>query len=350
MRILVTGGAGFIGSHIVDALTDRGHDVVAFDLLLPAAHPVYDDGGPGYLRHPLTVGDVRDADALDQELSTVDAVCHQAAMVGLGVSVADLPAYTSHNALGTAELLAGMGRAGVNRLVLASSMVVYGEGRYDCAEHGTVVPGPRVEADLAAHRFEPHCPVCGRDVVAGLVTEEAAPDPRNAYAATKLAQEHLSSSWARMTGGTVLALRYHNVYGARMPRDTPYAGVAAVFRSALERCEAPQVFEDGDQRRDFVDVRDIAAANVLALELATAPGGLRAYNICSGEPHTIGELAAELSRSSGGPRPVVTGDYRLGDVRHVAASADRARNELGFSAGIRFAHGVADFATAPLRG
>ena len=191
--------------------------------------------------------------------------------------------------------------------------------------------------------------MCGRALEPGTVPEHAPLDPRNVYAASKTAQEHLAASWARACGGTAVALRYHNVYGPHMPGDTPYAGVASLFRSALQRSEAPRVFEDGDQRRDFVHVRDVAQANLLALR-AGSPGALTAYNVASGVPHTVGDLARELARACGGPEPVVTGQYRLGDVRHVVASADRAAAELGFRAQISFADGVREFATAPLRG
>jgi dTDP-L-rhamnose 4-epimerase len=227
-------------------------------------------------------------------------------------------------------------------------MVVYGEGRYACAEHGDVRPGPRAETDLAAGVFEPRCPACGRELDSGTVPEDAPLDPRNVYAATKVAQEHLAASWARVTGGTAVALRYHNVYGPHMPRNTPYAGVAALFRSALAQGEAPRVFEDGGQRRDFVHVHDVARANQLALAAGDA-GGLTAFNVASGTPHTVGDLARELARACDGPAPVVTGQYRLGDVRHVVASADRARDVLGFRAQVPFADGVRSFADAPLR-
>ena len=236
-----------------------------------------------------------------------------------------------------------MARAGVGRLVLASSMVVYGEGGYDCTGHGRTRPGPRTEDDLAAGRFEPPCPRCGAPLTPGTVGEDAPLDPRNAYADTKLGQEHLASSWARVTGGSVIALRYHNVYGPRMPRDTPYAGVAAIFRSSLERGEAPRVFEDGGQRRDFVHVRDVARANLLALE-ADPPEAPRAYNVASGEPRTIHEMATALAKVYGGPDPVVTGEYRLGDVRHVVASPGRAAAELGYRASVWFEDGMAEFA------
>ncbi|EFH28938.1 UDP-glucose 4-epimerase [Streptomyces sviceus ATCC 29083] len=279
----------------------------------------------------------------------MDAVCHQAAMVGLGVDFADAPGYVSHNDLGTAVLLAAMAEAGVRRLVLAGSMVVYGEGRYACAVHGTVRPGPRAVADLDAGRFEPPCPQCGADLCPGLVGEDAPVDPRNVYAATKLAQEHLAASWARATGGSAVALRYHNVYGPGMPRDTPYAGVASFFRSALARGEAPRVFEDGGQRRDFVHVRDVAAANVAALEASSRDGALTSYNTGSGEPHTVGEMARALAEAYGGPGPVVTGEYRLGDVRHITADSARLRAELGWKAEVGFAEGMREFAGAGMR-
>jgi dTDP-L-rhamnose 4-epimerase len=350
MRVLVTGGAGFIGSHVADQLAARGHQVRVLDLLLPAAHPTYPRGRPDYLDHELTVGDIRDESTVDKALGGVDAVCHQAAMVGLGVDAQDLPRYASHNDFGTAVLLAAMDRAGIGRMVLASSMVIYGEGRYHCTEHGIVRPGPRAEADLRAGRFEPRCPACAAALADGRVPEDAPTDPRNTYATSKLAQEHLAASWARVTGGTAVALRYHNVYGPRMPRNTPYAGVASIFRSALQRGEAPRVFEDGGQRRDFIHVSDIAAANVAALERGGAPDSLTAYNISTGVPHTVGEMATSLALAYGGPPPIVTGDYRLGDVRHIVAAPDRARQQLDFTARVEFATGMAEFAHAPLRG
>ncbi|MDQ3465644.1 MAG: NAD-dependent epimerase/dehydratase family protein [Actinomycetota bacterium] len=351
MHVLLTGGAGFIGSHVAEELLGAGHEVRVLDALLPAVHPTYPGGRPDLPADiELIVGDVRDRATVDTAVAGTDAICHQAAMVGLGLDTQDMPEYAGINDFGTAVLLAAMDRAGIGRLVLASSMVVYGEGRYTCPEHRVVRPAPRTSEDLAAGRFEPRCPACGAALEPGTIPEDAPADPRNTYAATKLAQEHLAAAWARTTGGTAAALRYHNVYGPRMPKDTPYAGVASIFRSALEQGQPPRVFEDGGQRRDFVHVRNVAAANLAALRHDLPQGEMRAYNIASGTAHTVGEMAAALADAFGGPAPVVTGDYRLGDVRHIVASPDRARGELGFSAGIGFAEGMREFATAPLRG
>ncbi|MCW2620542.1 MAG: putative epimerase, partial [Frankiales bacterium] len=344
-QVLVTGGAGFIGGHVVDALLAAGHQVRVLDALLPAVHP---QGWPAHLdsRAEQVHGDVRAMPG--GVLDGIDAISHQAAVVGLGLDLQDLPLYVGVNELGTAELLAAADRAGIGRVVLASSMVVYGDGRYTCPDHGVVRPPPRARTALEARRWEPPCPVCGRDLRWGLVPEAAPVDPRSVYAATKTAQEHLSAAWARNSGGSVVALRYHNVYGPHMPKDTPYAGVASIFRSAAARGRAPRVFEDGGQQRDFVHVRDVARANVLALTGPHEEGALVPYNVASGTPHTILDVATAIAGE--GPPPVVTGDFRLGDVRHVVASAAAARDALGFAAEVPFADGMREFVTAPLRG
>jgi dTDP-L-rhamnose 4-epimerase len=350
VRVLVTGGAGFIGSRVVAALVADGHEVVVLDSLRPDVHGRA-PSLPAPLAHARVVrGDLRDEGALAGVLSGVDAVAHLAGKVGLGVGIADMTDYVTSNDLGTAVLLTAVAGAGIGRLAYASSMVVYGEGAYDCAEHGRVAPGPRRREDLDAGRFEPPCPVCGRPLAPAPVTEDAAPDPRNTYAATKLHGEHLAASWARETGGRAAALRFHNVYGPGMPRDTPYAGVAALFRSALEAGRAPRVFEDGGQRRDFVHVDDVAAAVVAALTSPAVPeGASRPYNVGSGTVTTVGQMAAVLARAVGGLEPVITGEYRLGDVRHVTASSTRLVQELGWAPRTAVAEGFAALATAPLR-
>jgi len=346
VRVLLTGSAGFIGSAIGRALYDAGDEVVRVDLMLDKAHG--SAAAPEGTHHV----DVRDAATWAHLLHGVDVVCHQAALVGAGVTVADLPAYAAHNDLGTAALLAAMHEAGVDRLVLASSMVVYGEGRYACAEHGDQVPPPRSTAALDAGDFDNHCPACGAALAWTLVDEDARLDPRSSYAASKVAQEHYTSSWVRQAGAAAVALRYHNVYGPGMPRDTPYSGVAAMFRSSLERGEPPQVFEDGGQMRDFVHVDDVARANLAALRAVRGaePGSYAAFNVASGHPVGILEVARLVAQGTGSDlAPQVTGGYRMGDVRHIVASPARAATELGFTAEVPPETGLPEFATAPLR-
>lgn len=343
MRVLVTGGAGFIGGEICRQLAARGDDVVVLDSLAAHKEP------PEYLPDSieLIVGDLGDEHAVHRAVEGVDAVCHQAARVGLGVDFDDVADYVADNDGGTANLLRALWRRSfTGRLVVASSMVVYGEGRYRCPEHGDVTAEPRRRSDLDEGHFEPRCPRCGADLAWATVGEDARLDPRNVYAATKVHTEHLSFLYGRESGAGVSALRYHNVYGPRMPRDTPYAGVASIFRSALESGAAPRVFEDGAQTRDFVHVSDVARANLLALE----SDWTGAANIASGEPHTVGDMARALAAAfPGAADPVVTGEYRLGDVRHVVASPDLAAETLGFRAETGFAEGMAAFAHDPLR-
>ncbi|TCK23450.1 dTDP-L-rhamnose 4-epimerase [Ancylobacter aquaticus] len=341
MRVLLTGAAGFIGIHVMDGLLSRGHDVRAMDSLRPDVHK-----GSLPWRVPRGVepliGDMRDPVAVEEAMAGIDAVIHLAAKVGLGVDVGDMPDYAASNDVGTAEVLVAMARAGVSRLTLASSMVVYGEGFGLCSDHGAVRPAPRFERALKSGDFEPPCPHCGQPLETQLVVEDTPFDPRNAYATSKAAQEFYAANWARATGGAVAMMRYHNVYGPGMPKDTPYAGVASIFTSALRRGEAPQVFEDGRQRRDFIHVRDVAAATVLACERHES--GVRAFNVGSGIPRTVGEMAAALATTLAGPAPVVTQRYRLGDVRHITADSSRLRRELDWQPEIDFHDGMAELA------
>jgi len=337
MRVLVTGGAGFIGRELVARLCDRGDEVVVLDRVAEGVDP----------RAELVHGDLADPAVSAMAVKGVDVVSHQAARVGLGKDPADLPLYAADNDLGTACLLSALWAAGFGgRLVLASSMVVYGEGRYRCPEHGRVRPAARRPEDLEAGRFESPCPACASPLAWELVPEDAPFGPRSGYAATKAAQEHLASAWAREVGASVVALRYHNVYGPGLPRDTPYAGVAAIFLSSLLRGEAPEVFEDGGQARDFVHVSDVVAANLLAMSdtAASGPGELVPLNVCSGRPVTIMEVARSLSRAVGGTAPVVSGRWRPGDVRHVVADPAAALQVLGFKAAIGLDDGLAELA------
>ncbi|HEY5981817.1 MAG TPA: NAD-dependent epimerase/dehydratase family protein [Microlunatus sp.] len=323
MRVLVTGGAGFVGRAVTARLDAEGDEVVAYDRAVDAAD------------------DITDLARLRAAVDGCAAVVHLAAKVGLGVGIADIDDYARHNDLGTAVVLRASADAGITRLVFASSMVVYGEGAYECRRHGAVRPAARRREDLQNGDFEVHCPSCGDDLVPGLIGEDAPLDPRNAYAATKVHGEHLAGTWARETGGIAAALRFHNVYGPGLPRHTPYAGVAALFATRARAGEPARVFEDGRQRRDFVHVDDVARAVSSALRASLDPG-LTALNIGSGRVTTIGEVAAALADAVGGPPPVVTGDFRLGDVRHVTADSAAARRVLGWCAKIALREGLRD--------
>jgi dTDP-L-rhamnose 4-epimerase len=305
MLVLVTGGAGFIGGHVAEALLAAGHDVRLLDNLHPAAHGGMPDdlpAGAEFVR-----GDVREGADLDAALEGVDAVCHQAAMVGLGTDIGDIADYVAHNDLGTAVLLRTLAaRSYRGRLVQASSMVVYGEGRYACPEHGQVRPGPREVADLEAGRFEPPCPRCGRPLEPQAVPEDAPLDPRNVYAATKLQQEHLAAAFSRETGVPVTSLRYHNVYGPRMPRDTPYAGW---------RPSSPAPWRPAGRPASSRTAASCATSCTCATSPAPTsspsppPTPSRPFNVCSGTPRSVGDMARALweATDGGAPEPEVTG-------------------------------------------
>jgi dTDP-L-rhamnose 4-epimerase len=322
VSILVTGAAGFIGSAVCRALEAAGRSWVDFDRVLDPRD------------------DVGDYARVLAALDGCDTVIHLAAKVGLGVDLSDIDDYVRQNDLGTAVVLRAAAAAGVVRLVYASSMVVYGEGAYACPDHGAVAPPPRRESDLANGHFEPACPSCGRQLIPGLVPETAGLDPRNVYAATKAHGEQLLRIWCRESGGRAAALRFHNVYGPGMPRDTPYAGVASLFRASIQRGQPPQVFEDGAQRRNFVHVDDVARA-VVAVCSVELPEAMSAVNVGSPRVTTIGEMAQALSEALHGPAPVITARYRLGDVRHITADCSAAESVLGWRAEIGLADGIA---------
>jgi dTDP-L-rhamnose 4-epimerase len=348
MRVLVTGGAGFIGLRVVRQLVAAGHEVRVLDALLERSHvdttPPEFPAGVEFVH-----GDLRDEDTVRSALTGIELVSHHAAIVGRGKEILDAAHHVSCNDLATGILLAEMTRQGIERAVLASSVAIYGSSNYDCAEHGRVTALPRTRADLDAGRFEPRCPYCGGELTQSAVREEDPLDPpRNIYAITKLAQEYLLSTWAQETGAQAIALRYHNVYGPEIGYGNAYSGVAAVFRSAVARGDAPTVYEDGGPLRDFVHVDDIIAANMIAFASDTT--GFRAYNVASGTPHSIGEMATELAMAAGAPAPVVTGKYRIGDVRHIVASPDRLMRETGWRPTIGFEAGMKEFALAPIRG
>jgi dTDP-L-rhamnose 4-epimerase len=321
VKVLITGGGGFIGRPTAGALRRTGTDVIVFDSALDPRD------------------NITDLERVRAAVRGCHVVVHLAAKVGLGVDLEDMDDYVWTNDLGTAVVLRAAAGAGVRRFVFASSMVVYGEGAYQCPRHGPTVAPPRTRADLSAGRFDPRCPACGKDLLPGLVTESAPLDPRNTYAATKVHGEHLADTWARESDASVAALRFHNVYGPGLPVDTPYAGVAALFASRLAQGQPPMVYEDGRQRRNFIHVDDVAEA-VVAATTADLPPGRTALNIGTAEVHSVGRMAELMSAIMGGPPPITTGQYRLGDVRHITADCSKAGRVLGWTSRIRLEDGI----------
>jgi dTDP-L-rhamnose 4-epimerase len=331
-RVLVTGGAGFIGSHLVDALLERGHEVVVIDNLDAQAH----EGGVARFVDPsarLIVGDVRDRDAVVAALDGVEVVFHQAGMVGNGQSMYEMARYVDVNGHGTAVLLEEVlrRRDTVRRVVAASSMVVYGDGAYHCVEHGVVSALPRDRADLDAHLWEPRCPHCMEFVAPVPTAEDSRLRPTSPYAIGKLAAEQLVLVTGESHGVDCVALRYLNVYGPRQALGNPYTGVAALFCTRLLSGRRPLIFEDGEQRRDLVHVDDVVRANLLAMDSTTTIG--QALNIGTGESISVRSLATTLAGAiAPSVEPDVTQRWRAGDIRHCWADTARARDLLGFVA------------------
>lgn len=341
-NILITGGAGFVGSHLADALVAAGHHVRIFDNLTEQVHH---DGIPDYLTSEaeLLQGDIQDSAAVRRALDGVDVVFHLAAAVGVGQSMYEIEHYMGTNTQGTAVLLQELlNRKGqVEKLVLASSMSIYGEGKYLCAECGEVAPGLRSNEQLKTKQWEAVCPRCG-ETLTPIPTDETKPlQASSIYALSKKDQEEMCLLFGRTYGLPVVALRYFNIYGTRQSLSNPYTGVAAIFASRLINGNPPLIFEDGRQLRDFVSVKDIVQANLLAMERSEADG--MALNIGSGEPISIHEVAAELSRALQKEIPAaLTLKYRAGDVRHCFADISAAQKFLGYAPKVRFAEGLKD--------
>ncbi len=331
-RALVTGGAGFVGSHLVDALLARGHEVTVLDSLDPQAH----EGGIARFLDPaarLVGGDLRDRDAVADALAGVEMVFHQGGMVGNGQSMYEMARYVDVNATGTAVLLEEVlrRRDSVRRVVAASSMVVYGDGAYRCPEHGVTAALPRRVADLREHRWEPRCPRCGAFVSPLPTVEDFRLRPTSPYGIGKAACEQLVLVAGEAHGLECVALRYLNVYGPRQALGNPYTGVAAIFCTRLLNGRPPLVFEDGGQLRDLVHVSDVVRANLLAMDAPAAPGC--ALNVGTGIPVSVASLATTLAAAlAPGVEPDVSGRWRAGDIRHCWADISRARDVLGFTA------------------
>jgi dTDP-L-rhamnose 4-epimerase len=331
-QILITGGAGFVGSHLADGLLAAGHQVRVLDDLTPQVHP--DGQRPGYLSPDveLVTGDVRDPNRLREVLAGVDVIYHFAATVGVGQSMYEIARYMSVNTQGTAELLQAMldARLTPEKLIVASSMSIYGEGRYRCTGcHHEAAPSVRPVAQLRAGQWELNCERCG-GTLAPVPTDESKPsDIGSVYALSKRDQEQLCLIYGQNYDLPVTALRFFNIYGTRQALSNPYTGVAAVFASRMLNGKAPMIFEDGEQMRDFVSIHDIVRANLLAMERPESNGHV--INVGCGKPITIRQVATLLAQALGKDvEPVIANKYRAGDIRHCYADITKAQTLLGY--------------------
>lgn len=343
-KVLITGGAGFIGSHLADLLLESGYGVRALDSLDPQVHG-RDARRPHYLADEVELarGDVRDAAAVSSALEGCSHLVHFAAAVGVGQSMYEIARYTSVNSLGAAVVLEAVPKSSrIEGMVVASSMSIYGEGLYRCPDCGDAEPGLRSRGDMADGLWEPLCPACGKACEAVPTPETKTLAPASVYAVNKRDQEELFLSVGAAYGIPATALRFFNVYGDRQALSNPYTGVAAIFASRLLNGNRPIVFEDGRQSRDFTHVSDVARACLLAIR--KAPGG--AINVGTGRPTPVIEIARILDRALGtGLEPEVTGEFRAGDIRHCYADVSRASRELGFSSSVPLEEGMAVLAS-----
>jgi dTDP-L-rhamnose 4-epimerase len=343
-RVLVTGGAGFVGSHLVDALLDAGEEVRVLDNLDPLAHS---EGMPAHVSADaeLLIGDLRHRAAVDRALEGVDRVFHLGGVVGNGESMINVRRAVDANSAGTATLLEAVldRRDRIRRLVAASSMVVYGEGAYRCPAHGNRWPARRSAARLGRREWEPRCDECDAELTPVPTKEDAPLQPASVYGITKRDQEELVLVLGRAYGLETVPLRYLNVYGPRQALSNPYTGVAAIFAARLLGGKPPLVFEDGRQIRDLVHVGDVVEATRLAMDAPDAPWN--PINVATGRQVRVGELARRLARALGVEiEPQITGEARTGDIRHCYADVTRARDLLGFQARRGLGEGLAELA------
>lgn len=342
-KILVTGGAGFIGSHLVDALVERGHEVRILDSLVPQVHT---SGKPEYInpQAEFIEGDVCDGEKVRRALDGVEAVYHEAAEVGVGQSMYEIERYVRANDLGTAVLLEAMIplRDKIKKLVVASSMSIYGEGAYSCASCDRLIyPQLRPSSQLDERRWETECEDCGAPLEPALTSETKPLFPTSVYAVGKQDQEQYCLIVGRAYQIPTVALRYFNVYGTRQALSNPYTGVCAIFSSRLLNDQAPMMFEDGEQQRDFIHVSDIVQANLLALESEAA--NYYPINIGTGVPTSIKRVSELLAAGLGkNVAPEFPGKYREGDIRHCVGDISRARKLLGYEPKVKLQDGIAE--------
>jgi dTDP-L-rhamnose 4-epimerase len=342
-RILITGGAGFIGSHVADELLAAGYAVRVLDSLAPQVHG-RERRRPDYLDREVEVviGEVEDRDAVRRSLKGVTAVFHFAAKVGVGQSMYQVADYTAVNNLGTATLMEELVERRVEKLVVASSMSIYGEGYYADQDGNLVSGSERTLEQLKGHHWEPRDSL-GRELQPIPTPESKDPSLASIYALSKFDQERMCLMLGRAYGISTVALRFFNVYGTRQALSNPYTGVLAIFAAELLQGRAPQIFEDGNQKRDFVNVHDIARACRLALETDVSD---EIFNIGSGEAITIREVAARLAQvlGKGETEAQITQRYRVGDIRHCFADIGKARRILGYQPQVGFEEGLRELA------
>ncbi len=339
-KVLITGGAGFIGSHLADALLRGGNSVRIYDNLSPQVHP---GGLPDYLAREVELvrGDMRDADRLRDAVRNVDVIFHLAAAVGVGQSMYEIAHYIGVNTQGTANLLQVLldTKSKIEKLIVASSMSIYGEGRYACSACGEVAPPVRSQQQLLRKEWDTLCPHCERKLTPVATGESKPLQCSSMYALSKKDQEEMVLLFGRTYGLPVAAMRYFNIYGPRQALSNPYTGVAAIFASRLLNRRAPLIYEDGRQMRDFVSVHDVVQANLLAMERPQADG--MALNVGSGEPVTIEQVARVLAAALDTGIPAeITGKYRAGDIRHCFADISAAERVLGYQPRVGFAEGI----------
>jgi dTDP-L-rhamnose 4-epimerase len=344
-KILITGGAGFVGSHLADGLLKAGHQVRILDDLTPQVHPL---GKPDYLSKNIELisGDVRDPNRLKEALAGVDVVYHFAATVGVGQSMYEIARYMSVNTQGTAELLQAIldSKRPLEKLIVASSMSIYGEGRYTCSACGRqAAPPVRSIEELKSGQWDLCCDTC-RGILLPMPTDETKPSEINSiYALSKRDQEEICLIYGRTYGLPVTALRFFNIYGTRQALSNPYTGVAAIFASRILNNQAPLVFEDGEQMRDFVSIHDIVRANILAMDRPGSNGEV--INVGGGKPITIRTVAEILARSLGKDvQPVITNKYRAGDIRHCFADLSKAHRLLEYEPQVGYEEGFRELA------
>jgi dTDP-L-rhamnose 4-epimerase len=348
-HVAVIGGAGFIGSHLVDALVDRRFHVRIVDNLDPQVHsdgtiPSYLNPSAEFIRQ-----DIRDRDGLENALEGVEAIFHLAGAVGVGDSMYRIRHYADTNVVGGANVLDILAnrKHSVRKIILASSVTVYGEGKYSCPRHGVVFPSLRTTEKGADRNWDMHCLLradsgpCG-EILSPLPTdEEKTPTPQSIYAITKRAQEELFLAFGRAYGIPVTVLRYFNVYGSRQALSNPYTGVAKIFALHFAQGKVPLIYEDGQQTRDFVHVRDVARANLLALTKDEAAGEI--FNVGTGRPTSILEMARAVSEMYGNSAvPMPSNRFRMGDVRHCWSDSTKIRSKLGFKPEKIFPAGLED--------